>query len=235
MDFSTALPKLATVQWREGPPIGQQTEWHLDWEGWEFSPTLVARQAAESPAGLRLLQTEKCSFRSVAGLPASLQILSLWKRLSDRHLLQARLDLLLAPCAALRELYLLHMYTSAVLDVPAIAAACPELRVLVLRVVVERVLSPPCRLACFGCDRQGCCRPVICGDCWVARIEHPDKCYPPVQAAACASQEGYLPHLEVLVLSDVVVPDMLLLRWVGQTSCYLQENKGRLACMDIVC
>lgn len=95
MDFSAALPNLAALQWRE--TWGDQRTRHI-------SPDFTAKMAAESPAGLRLLQAEQCSFSSIRALPASLQVLSLWNDLKAYKHLRERLDLLLAPCASLHEL-----------------------------------------------------------------------------------------------------------------------------------
>ena len=155
MDISAALPSLATLQWEEESPVYADGTPYSDWQ---CSPASVASEAAESPAGagLRLLHAEKCSFEAVSELPASLQRLSICNRLSHHTFLHERLDLLLAPCAALRELSIVLTYKIAPLDLPAIAAACPELRVLVLHYVIispwkgsPEVVSPSCAPACM--------------------------------------------------------------------------------------
>ena len=142
MDIAAALPKLATLQWEERPPV------NADPDKWQFSPAFSARKADGSPAGagLRLLHAEKCMLESVSGLPASLQVLSMCNRVGDCFPLREGLDQLLAPCAALRELYLVHTYTLEPLDLPAIAAACPKLRVLVLHIIIPigHAVSPSC-------------------------------------------------------------------------------------------
>ena len=134
-----ALPKLATLQWRDMNVNMQRDRGHI----W---PAFVARTAAESPAGsgLRLLQTEQCTYDAVSTLPASLHVLSICNRpdaqegLPGIRPLRDRLHLLLAPCAALRELYLLQATPcrAATLDLPLLAAACPALRVLVVYVSI---------------------------------------------------------------------------------------------------
>ena len=142
MDLSAALPNLATLQWRESELFSLQRKptRHI------FSafnanpyrrPGLARTVTAETLAGsgLRLLQTEACSF-SNAALPATLQVLSLRNTGRACQPLRERLDLLLAPCAALRELYVqqLDISDAACLDLPVIATSCPALRVLVLHV-----------------------------------------------------------------------------------------------------
>ena len=147
MELSVALPNLATLQWRESA-IGQAKQRtptrrifsafianHLKRPG-------LAREAPESLAGsgLRLLQAKQCSFKSVAALPASLQMCSLSG--GDGQVwdipLRKRLHLLLAPCVALRELYILHFILcgGASLDLPLVATSSPALRVLVLHISV---------------------------------------------------------------------------------------------------
>ena len=146
MEFSSALPNLATLQWEEKAPF------YLDGNTWQCSPAFGARKAAKSPngAGLRLLHAEKCTFEAVSQLPASLQTLPLCNRQDYCYPLLERLHKLLAPCAALCELYILHTANHKVLDLPAVAAACPALRVLVLHVLDHRpqTVSPSCTPAC---------------------------------------------------------------------------------------
>ena len=135
MDFAAALPKLATLQWRDLAAA------HAEQRARHMSPAFIVRAAAESPAGsgLRVLQAEQCSFDAVHALPASLQVLSLRMGTTNVRPLREGLGLLLAPCAALRELYVLQYARcrAASVDLPSIAAACPVLRVLVLHVHLE--------------------------------------------------------------------------------------------------
>ena len=145
VDLIDALPNLATLHWEESAPV------YASGYEWECTHAFSARkESPESPAGsgLRLLHAEKCTFEGFPELPASLQTLSLCNRLSGCYPLPERLDLLLAPCAALSELYILLMHKSEQLDLPAIAAACPGLRVLVLSVLVHRTqtVRPSCTL-----------------------------------------------------------------------------------------
>ncbi len=147
MGFSAALPNLATLQWEEDAPF------YAYGGEWECSPAFSARK--ESPeslagAGLRLLHTQKCTFKAVSQLPASLQTLSLCNRPDYCYPLLERLHTLLAPCATLCELYILQTVNHKVLDLPAIAAACPALRVLVLHELDHRpqTVSPSCTPAC---------------------------------------------------------------------------------------
>ena len=149
VDLIDALPNLATLQWEESAPV-----YASDYE-WECTHAFARKESLESPAGsgLRLLHAEYCTFEGFPELPASLQILSLCNRLSGSYPLPERLDLLLAPCAALCELYILLMHKAAQLDLPAIAAACPALRVLVLSVLVHNqdtteTVRPCCAPAC---------------------------------------------------------------------------------------
>ena len=145
MKFSAALPKLTALHWREARRRGDNQRVTLATR-WTFDAFMdkpwMGRKAAEPLAGpgLRLLQAEQCSFEAVPTLPASLQICSLrhWGR--EHPPLRGRFDLLLAPCAALRELHILQCTLSddASVDLPAIAASCPALRVLVLHVSMER-------------------------------------------------------------------------------------------------
>ena len=85
-----------------------------------------------------MLQTEHCSLASTAALPASLQVLSL-RDDPIGYTVHTRLELLLAPCRALRELYLLECNVSNVglLNLPAVAACCSALRVLGLQLYVQ--------------------------------------------------------------------------------------------------
>ena len=142
MELSAALPNLATLHWRESELFSlQRTPTRYIFSAFTASPYrrpgLARTVAAETLAGsgLRLLQTEACSF-SNAALPATLQVLSLRNTGRACQPLRERLDLLLAPCAALRELYVqqLDISDAACLDLPLIAALCPALRVLVLHV-----------------------------------------------------------------------------------------------------
>ncbi len=136
MELSAALPNLAMLHWRDAKARRRTSTRHI------FSafnanpfhrPGLPSTQAAETLAGpgLRVLQAEQCSFAAASALPASLQVFS-----SSSLTLNGRLDLLLAPCAALRELYI-HLWAlegAALVDLPLIAASCPALRVLVLHI-----------------------------------------------------------------------------------------------------
>ena len=137
MELAAAMPHLTVLQWRDrGQPRCKNTR-HI-FDAFLDRPWMD-RKAEKSLAGpgLRLLQAEECSFGNVPALPASLQICSLqnWYWQPDR--LFQGLHRLLAPCASLRELYILPLSTlgdTAALDLPSIAATCPMLQVLVLHV-----------------------------------------------------------------------------------------------------
>lgn len=135
MDLVAALPNLATLHWEEEPSTKSQPR-HK-----QAFPVYTGEKAAESLAGsrLRLMQAEHCTFDAVAALPASLRIFSLWNGMGHHHKNYNRLDMLLAPCTALRELYILQctLCRPASLDLSLIAACCPALRVVVLHVLRE--------------------------------------------------------------------------------------------------
>ena len=177
-------------------------------------PAFVARTAAESPAGsgLRLLQAEQCSFDTVSTLPASLHVLSICNRLGFSQLLRDRLHLLLAPCAALRELYLLGATpcTAATLDLPLIAAACPALRVLVVSVSIRAEgaqVRASCTPACPARQHCTCCLLTV-------------PRYACLQAVPYGKGMGVLPELEVL-LFDNFEPESggLILRYTLYSVC----------------
>ena len=130
MELRAALPELAVLQWRELIPARCTPHTR------HMSSALTAGIAAESPAGcgLRLLQAEQCSFASVPALPASLQVFWLCNGLSVRHPQPESLNKLLAPCAALRELYILQYrsFKPVPLNLSVLTTACPALQVLVL-------------------------------------------------------------------------------------------------------
>ena len=168
MELSSALPNLATLHWRESELFSLQRRptRHI------FSaftanpyrrPGLARIVASETLAGsgLRLLQTEACSF-SNAALPTTLQVLSLRNTGRACQPLRERLDLLLAPCTALRELYIqqLDISDAACLDLPLIAALCPALSVLVLHVQTQncKEVSParPAGVLCLPCITASC-------------------------------------------------------------------------------
>ena len=144
MEFSAALPKLTVLHWREAA-LGDDNQRVTLATRWTFEAFMdkpwMGKKAAEPLAGpgLRLLQAEQCNFETVDALPSSLQICSLrhWGR--EHPPLRGRFDLLLAPCAALRELHILQctLGKGASVDLPVVAASCPALRVLVLHVFME--------------------------------------------------------------------------------------------------
>ena len=153
------------------------------------------------------MQLWRCA--CAAGLPADLLAAEL-AGLSLEYLHE-----LLAPCAALRELYILNFtqYDGTFLDLPSIAAICPVLQVLVLYVDTE-VEGPgvsPCTTACTtmqtSCssvlDRSSCASPSA----W--RQDH-HAC---AQANPFGKGEVVLPRLEVLIIVNAgMEPDDLVLR-----------------------
>ena len=85
------------------------------------------------------MQLQQCGAAGHAAGPVDTehrQVLSIRNTGRACQPLRERLDLLLAPCAALRELYVqqLDISDAACLDLPVIATSCPALRVLVLHV-----------------------------------------------------------------------------------------------------
>lgn len=143
MGFIAALPHLCTLQWWD--IASTEDEHRLR----HMSPACIAREAAcPGGAGLRLLHADNCSLHSVVALPGSLQVLSLLSGDGKADILRERMDMLLAPCASLRELYILQSFldSGAPLGLPALAASCPMLRVLVLHVftATEPGVSCPC-------------------------------------------------------------------------------------------
>ena len=133
MELVATLPHLATLEWWERA----STENAHCRRPHHIGPTCNRGAACPGGAGLRLLHAEKCSFESLPAMPSSLQVLSLLSADGgNSEFLRERLDLVLAPCASLRELYILQSFldSRAPLGLPAIAASCPALQVLVLHV-----------------------------------------------------------------------------------------------------
>ena len=135
MEFIAKVPNLTVMLWQEvAPSQAAQRTRHI-------SSAFTARVAAENPAGsgLRLLHAEQCSFNAVPPLPTSLRILSLRHEMGTSAPFHTSIAELVAPCAALCELYLLEMTlgSSNVLILPLVAAACPLLQTLVMHVSLE--------------------------------------------------------------------------------------------------
>ena len=162
MSFPAALPNLTALQWLEAEEASRKYDWYSveafadrPWTGMQSAQSLAGQ-------GLRLLQAKQCSFAAVPALPASLQTYSLrnWDRKAPGLL--ERLHLLLAPCAALRELRIsfYNLFRAASLDLPSVAATCPALRVLVLHVLTASHRGVcPCTASCTTLPSSRC--PVI--------------------------------------------------------------------------
>ena len=135
MKFPAELPNLTVLLWQEeAPSVAEKSVRHL-------SAGFRARLAAETPAGsgLRLLHAEECSFEAVPPLSTSLQVLSFRHGMETSGPSHTNVAALVAPSAALRELYILgvKLRASNVLSLPLVAAACPLLQVLVVHVCLE--------------------------------------------------------------------------------------------------
>ena len=212
MDFSAALPNLTALQWLEAAPRRMGTRHTFS----AFvSVPYMDMKATESLAGpgLRLLQAEQCRFEDVPALPASLQMCSLRSWELDCPYPLDRLHLLLAPCAALRELYILRVTLSgaALLDLPSIAATCPALQVLVLHVLMEDQRVSPCPASCTTMQ-SSCCFVLARSSCGSpsARRQFHHAC---AQADPFGKGEVVLPRLEVLIIVNTgMETDDLLLR-----------------------
>ena len=167
MDLSAALPNLAMLHWRDAKARRRTSTRHIfsAFNANPFDrPGLPKTQAAETLAGprLRVLQAEECSFAAASALPASLQVLSIMNGYFS-HV--KRLELMLAPCAALRELYLRQFCNcdADALDLPLIATSCPRLRVLVVHVLGpshgDTVRTPSCTH--HDCSASEACRLIL--------------------------------------------------------------------------
>ena len=99
--------------------------------------TALAEDGGEPSAGLRMLQTHDCELDCMQSLPPSLQYLSISDANTNR-IAHGTLAALLRCCGDLRELYLLNhdMGVRGVSDLMEIGAACPRLRVLVVKLQV---------------------------------------------------------------------------------------------------